>query len=312
MGTAPSKNCDHCTGRKLRDRTPSYYCRIMQPVGDQGSLASRLPSTDLPRRANRRAFGSATVRSAGLNAVKGRARKIEFRQPIQRDLGRPDPAQNKFSFSFCSNGVFHPIIPPHAEGRTRRHDTWSAGCGGRDSVAREKGSQGGLKLCLGPVSDCLPRRTSGAVRVRQNRVVLAPVAGVKLCEGEGAQPGPPFAANSRSDGGKTNSSPGRARHKPSNHCAGKAGMSRLHLWSFPCAFLCTPAAQGATGASWHPVFPAPSRERGATSDHVQLGRVAPRECGVMASLTRRNISALAKPPPTGQKNKEKKRQRRTS
>ncbi|MEH2498619.1 hypothetical protein V1294_005098 [Bradyrhizobium sp. AZCC 1678] len=29
------------------------------------------------------------------------------------------------------------------------------------------------------------------------------------------------------DGGKRNSSPGRARHKPSNHCAGKAGCSPL-------------------------------------------------------------------------------------
>src|SRR5207244_10405825 len=34
-----------------------------------------------------------------------------------------------------------------------------------------------------------------------------------------------------SDGGKTNSSPGRARHKPSTHCAGDAGVLRLYLYA---------------------------------------------------------------------------------
>ena len=34
-----------------------------------------------------------------------------------------------------------------------------------------------------------------------------------------------------SDGGKRNSSPGRARHKPSNHCAGNAGVLRLYLYA---------------------------------------------------------------------------------
>jgi hypothetical protein len=33
------------------------------------------------------------------------------------------------------------------------------------------------------------------------------------------------------DGDKTNSSPGRARHKPSNHCAGKAGVFPLNLYA---------------------------------------------------------------------------------
>src|SRR5437773_9421843 len=32
-------------------------------------------------------------------------------------------------------------------------------------------------------------------------------------------------------GGKTNSSPGRARHKPSDHCAGNAGVLRLYLYA---------------------------------------------------------------------------------
>ena len=95
------------------------------------------------------------------------------------------------------------------------------------------------------------RRTNDAIRVRQNRVVLAPVAGVKLCGGEGTRPGSTFATNSRSDGGKRNSSPGRARHKPSSHCAGKAGCSPLDLYARVRAFLRTlhtrPRVQRAPG-----------------------------------------------------------------
>ena len=41
------------------------------------------------------------------------------------------------------------------------------------------------------------------------------------------------------NGGKRGRSPGRARSKPSNHCAGKAGMSWLYL-SNPCASSTTP------------------------------------------------------------------------
>jgi hypothetical protein len=33
------------------------------------------------------------------------------------------------------------------------------------------------------------------------------------------------------DGGKRNSSPGRARYKPSNHCAGNAGVLQLYLYA---------------------------------------------------------------------------------
>ena len=59
----------------------------------------------------------------------------------------------------------------------------------------------------------------------------------------------------RGNGDKKRRSPGRARSKPSNHCAGKAGMSRLYL-SNPCAFSshCTRCC----GRSQRPAFPAPS------------------------------------------------------
>ena len=57
-------------------------------------------------------------------------------------------------------------------------------------------------------------------------------------------------------------SPGRARHKPSNHCAGKAGRFRLRLWSYPLCIIAHRFSTEAMGASRHPVFPAPSSWRG--------------------------------------------------
>ena len=42
-----------------------------------------------------------------------------------------------------------------------------------------------------------------------------------------AQPGLFVSPIREATEARTNSSPGRARHKPSNHCAGKAGLSRL-------------------------------------------------------------------------------------
>ena len=60
--------------------------------------------------------------------------------------------------------------------------------------------------------------------VRRSRVVLAPRPWRYV--------GGKFAAD---NGGKKGRFPGESAYKPSNHCAGKAGMSRLYL-SNPCAF----------------------------------------------------------------------------
>ena len=94
-------------------------------------------------------------------------------------------------------------------------------CGGRGSVGRASVVAGRV---FGPVSIQPARQTNGAKArrsllaetgccVRQNRVVLAPVAGVKLSGGEvnSTELDQPGSAN---DGDKTNSSPRRARHKP--------------------------------------------------------------------------------------------------
>ncbi len=75
-----------------------------------------------------------------------------------------------------------------------------------------------------------------------------PDAGVKLaCD----------AAHHADDGGKKARSPGRARNKPSDHCAGNAGLSRLNLYA-RVRFLFSAKGTRDRGCSQHPAFPAPS------------------------------------------------------
>ncbi len=66
------------------------------------------------------------------------------------------------------------------------------------------------------------RATTGAVRVRQNRVVLTP----GVCASSPAVMRRPDRARAsairKATGAIVHRSPGRARHKPSNRCAGKA------------------------------------------------------------------------------------------
>src|SRR5690349_14760217 len=73
-------------------------------------------------------------------------------------------------------------------------------------------------------------------------------------------PGATLAVSPAGNGGKKGRFPGESTYKPSNHCAGKAGMSRLYL-SNPCAFFTT--CTRCCGRSQRPVFPAPSFWRGS-------------------------------------------------
>jgi hypothetical protein len=75
------------------------------------------------------------------------------------------------------------------------------------AASARKCSQGGFR------ERATARRTNGAIRVRQNRVVLTPVAGAKSAEA-GRLNRALASHQSADDGDKTNSSPGRARHKP--------------------------------------------------------------------------------------------------
>ena len=78
--------------------------------------------------------------------------------------------------------VVHPVP---ARGAYRDRHERGAGCGGRESVGAQTRSQGGLNL----VSDGKARRTNDVSSVRQNRVVLTPVAGAKSAVIIQARPG---------------------------------------------------------------------------------------------------------------------------
>ena len=77
--------------------------------------------------------------------------------------------------------------------------------------------------------------TTGALSVRQNRVVLAP----GVCAPSVAVMWRPnrvrASAIRKATGAIVHRSPGRARHKPSNHCAGKAGYRAAPVSPLPCA-----------------------------------------------------------------------------
>ena len=117
------------------------------------------------------------------------------------------------------------------------------------------------------------RSADGGGCGRQNRVVLAPVAGAKPAEARSAQPG---AARRQfaGDGDKTNSSPGRARHKPLKPLRRERRLIRSTCGDYRVHFFRTRAA-GATGTR-RSLRPPTFRAR---DDGHPPGRNSPRECG---------------------------------
>jgi len=124
---------------------------------------------------------SLCTRYGARSSLQSAAPKHEFHQPIQRDLGRPDAAAKINRFSFPPNQLHLRASRLIEEGRTRRHDTWSAGSGGREAPARARH----CRAVSGFVLETVSNRSAQDERrycVRQKRVVLAPVAGVKSAE----------------------------------------------------------------------------------------------------------------------------------
>ena len=103
------------------------------------SIRSRPHSALMPAlRENQQGFGLLIARNGDWNAASLLRRKTNFTSHFKViwvvQIGR-----GKYSAFPLSANRFHThAIPPHEEGRTRRHDTWSAGCGGRDGVARAR------------------------------------------------------------------------------------------------------------------------------------------------------------------------------
>ena len=80
---------------------------------------------------------------------------------------------------------------------------------------------------------------------------------------------------SAGDGGKRNSSPGRARYKPSNHCAGNAGVLQLYLYARVRFFALIAHETAGAASTRHSLRPLLHW----ANDFANLGRMAPRERG---------------------------------
>ena len=127
--------------------------------------------------------------------ANSRVRKEQFHEPAQAACARSPSIAKNFTFVFRKYVIVSPRLA-----LTRRgvRVVTNVGCGMR------------WTLSASPTRD--------ARSVRQRRVVLVPRCWDQVsrivCEATGAnKPG----------------TPGRARHKPSHHCAGKAGSLRLNL-----------------------------------------------------------------------------------
>jgi len=112
-------------------------------------LARVLPSMIYPSGKSAGAF----THTARPEAAKSLAPKHEFGQPIQRDLGRPDYAAKINRFAFPPNQLHLRASRLIEEGRTRRHDMWSAGSGGRGAPARARHCRAVSGFVLESVSD---------------------------------------------------------------------------------------------------------------------------------------------------------------
>jgi len=181
-------------------------------------------------------------------------RKIEFHKPIQHDLGLPDGTPKIICFSSCEIDVL--FAPSRRMQRGVRVVTIRGVREAVDATASRAREIAGRPQALScAVSDCFPRRTSDVVAYGKTVWSWCPLLASSFAKARDARPGSTSAANSRSDGGKTNSSPRRARHKPSNHCAGKAGLSRRHLWLFLLCILCNLCRTGGHGCRPAPGLP---------------------------------------------------------
>jgi hypothetical protein len=208
------------------------------------------------------------------------ARKREFHEPFQHDLGRPDCAAKINHFSFPPNQLHLRAIPPHEEGRTRRHDTWSAGCGGRDSVARARHCRAASSWSWG----C--ERSIRAGRAALLRTAKACGSGTRgWCQAGGGFRKPNRVRKT------VNPAAMEAR---GIRLQGERAISRQTIaqgrpdalrWTcmLVCALLCAHCTRD-RGCSAHPVFPAPSHLWGQAIRHN--------------SGASRRENALAYPPPT--------------
>jgi hypothetical protein len=143
------------------------------------------------------------------------------------------------------------------------------GCGGRSSIRREKVFRRAV----------IRERARRARRMALKRTAKPCGPGIRgWCQAAGGDFDPTGSISHQAggDGGKRNSSPGRARHKPSNHCAGNAGVPRLYLYARVRISLHLAHETAGAASTRHSLLPL-LREGISAS----LGRCAPREGEIM-------------------------------
>jgi hypothetical protein len=175
--------------------------------------------------------------------------------------------------------------PTRHEGRiARRHETRAWDAVDAVGVGARREGQGGRRIEPNPVS---PSRRAG--RTAPTRTAKACGPGTRCwCQAFAEDAiGPTgrrcIAKFHEATEARGNSSPRRARHKPSNHCAGKAGLFPASPVVFPLCIACAMFSTGAMGAGRHPVFPAPS-SFGGRRMRTNLGRIAPREREIVSGV----------------------------
>jgi hypothetical protein len=144
------------------------------------------------------------------------------RHDLWCDLPVQPHIQKYFRFHPTQITGVSPPIPRPQEGRWPSSLALGAGCGGRGCVVAR-----------------VMRADERRWRVRRSRVVLTPRRWRQVRER------PTLLAG---DGDKKARSPGRARNKPSNHCAGKAGLPPLNLYARVRFFDVQPAHETAGAA----------------------------------------------------------------
>ena len=228
-----------------------------------------------------RVFERSAAPSAGYVVPAGLCRPL-----CQSALVKNIPLYRNSDLSYVSP------IPAHLEGRSCVVTVASRACGGRGSVGHERSRAGRIAL-REPEASCGRAALLGSSRQHSSGSVdnAGGYCGEQASRayGKTVWSWPSLLRSSSCGGGirvnrrgvrefreareaRTNSAPGRARHKPSNHCAGKA-VCWLHLYAAVQFFCVCIFAQRTVGASRHPAFPAPSWIRG-WSDEAKLGRNA--------------------------------------
>jgi hypothetical protein len=145
-------------------------------------------------------IGSPTAIGSPTDLPVGRRFDFHVESPLQKYFASPVG-------QIISTTSRHPV--PHRGAYRDRHER-GMGCGGRGSVLRATGLQGGF---LGTCERSPARGREMLQRTAKSCGPDAPMLASSLAEFKSAQPGLD-KTYPRDDGGKRARSPGRARHKP--------------------------------------------------------------------------------------------------